>query len=150
MKKFSKFIAAVLAVAAILSAFAGCSVRTPVTADGFQKLAKGQGFKVETGAGGSSGVTTYLTATKPESETTVDFLLLQNDSSAEEQYASLKKNAAPNGGGKAVDSATYNRYIVTNGELYYNIVRMDNTIIYAKSDLTNQDEVDNFIKAAKY
>lgn len=149
MKKFFKIVAAVLAAAAVLTV-SGCSARTPLAADGFDKLAKSQGFKVQDAGTADSSVTKSLTATKAESDTTITFTVYKDASSAEEQFSAQKKTASPSGGGQSVDSATYNRYTVTNGELYYVIVRMDTTLLSCQSTVTNKDETDNLVKAAKY
>lgn len=105
---------------------------------------------MESGESGTSGASTVLSAAKQKSGTAIVFLMFPDDSSTEAEYETLKKDAAPQGGGQTVDSATYNRYIVTNGELYYNIIRMNDTIIDAKANATDKSEVDNFIKAIKY
>ena len=39
---------------------------------------------------------------------------------------------------------------MTNGELYYVIVRMDSTLLSCQAKVTNKDEADNLVKAAKY
>ena len=81
MKKFIKIVAAVLAAVSVM-AVAGCSARTPLTADSFEKLAKGQGFKVEAAAASDSSGTKSLTATKSESDTTITFTVFKDGSSA--------------------------------------------------------------------
>ena len=149
MKKFIKIVAAVLAAAAVL-AVSGCSARTPLTADSFEKLAKSQGFKVEAAGAADSSVTKSLTATKAESDTAITFTVFKDGSSAADQFSAQKKTASPSGGGQSVDSATYSRYTVTNGELYYVIVRMDSTLLSCQAKITNKDEADNLVKAAKY
>lgn len=149
MKKFIKIVAAVLAAVSVM-AVAGCSARTPLTADSFEKLAKGQGFKVEAAAASDSSGTKSLTATKSESDTTITFTVFKDGSSAADQFSAQKKSVSPNGGGQSVDSATYSRYTVTNGELYYVIVRMDSTLLSCQAKVTNKDEADNLVKAAKY
>jgi len=149
VKKFIKIVAAVLAAVSVM-AVAGCSARTPLTADSFEKLAKGQGFKVEAAAASDSSGTKSLTATKSESDTTITFTVFKDGSSAADQFSAQKKSVSPNGGGQSVDSATYSRYTVTNGELYYVIVRMDSTLLSCQAKVTNKDEADNLVKAAKY
>ena len=151
MKKFAKLFAVAFAALTVLTAASGCSARTPSTTDSFQKLAQGQGFgQIQDATSGYAGATKAIDATKTESDTQIVFIQYPDDDSAQTEYQTLKKQAAPNGGGNTVDSATYNRYIVTNGELYYNIIRMDSTLLFCQATDTNKDEVDNFVKAIKY
>ena len=150
MKKFAKLFAVVLAAVTVCTVFVGCSARTPATADSFKKVAQSQGFKVGAGSPSASGATPSVAATKDESDTEIDFYLFPDGNTAQQQYETLKQSAAPNGGGTSTDSSAYNRYVLTNGELYYNIIRMDDTLIYCQATVTNKDEVDNFIKAIKY
>ena len=151
MKKFAKLFAVAFAALTVLTAASGCSARTPSTTDSFQKLAKDQGFsQIEDATASYSPASKAISAAKSESDTQLVFLQYSDDSDAQDEYQALKKQAAPNGGGNSVDSATYNRYIVTNGELYYNIIRMDSTLLFCQATDTNKDEVDSFVKAIKY
>lgn len=149
MKRFVKIYAAVI-TAALLLIMSGCSARTPLSADDFKKQAENQKFTVTAETSSDSSIDKYMIADKSGTDTKIVYLSFSDNSSARDQYASLKEDAAPSGGGDAVDSDSYNKYTVTNGELYYTIARIDNTVIYCKTTTTHKDEADNFMKAVKY
>lgn len=152
MKKWTKLCAALLCAAVFLSA-AGCSARTPVTSDGFKKQAQAMGFEIESGASSQAadaGAQETVQASNAKTSTELVFQSFSDGDSAQAEYASLKKQLAPNGGGNAVESATYNKYTVTVGELFYTLTRMDNTVVFGKATLPNQKEVEDFFKVIKY
>ncbi len=151
MKKLIKFCAAVLAAVTMLSLTA-CSARSAITADDFSKQAKAQGFTVKESTSSNADVDKYLTATKEEAGTELVFISFKSDSAAESLYTSLKKSISEGAPatGKTLDSATYNKYTLANGELNHTLARMDATLVYGKANSTNQDQVDEFFKAIKY
>lgn len=151
MKKWIRLCAAALAVTALL-AFAGCSARTSITADDFTKQAKNQGFTVKDTAAPSADVDKYVDAVKSETDTEIIYLSFKSETSAETTYNSLKQNASQGTNAKTstLDSATYNKFTVTNGELNYTIARMDTTVVYGKATSSHQNQVDDFFKAIKY
>lgn len=149
MRKFIKLFALCLA-AALTVAVSGCSARTSATADSFQKQAEKQGFKVSAETSQTDSVTKYLNAEKDNSDTKISFLTFSDASAAQGKYSDLKKTVSPSGGGSTVDSASYNKYTVTNGEIYYTLIRMDTTILYCQTTVTHKDEINNLIQALKY
>lgn len=151
MKKLMKLCAAVLAAVTLFS-LAACSARSPITADEFTKQAKAQGFTVKEASSSNADVDKYLTATKEEAGTELVFISFKTDAAAESLYTSLKKNISDGAAatGKTLDSATYNKYTLVNGELSHTLARMSSTIVYGKANSTNQDQVDSFFKAIKY
>jgi hypothetical protein len=149
MKKIGKIFTTVLAVA-VLTVFAGCSARSAVSADEFEKQAKSAGFTVTTPESDSSGAEKSLTATKGGSDAEVDFHQFSDASSAQSWY-SEQKSALTSGSGKnVVDSDAYSKYTLTNGEIYYAIARIDNTVIYCKTTIANQSAADNLLNALHY
>ena len=151
MKKLIKLCTALLAVATLL-AFAGCSARSPITADDFSKQAKAQSFTVKDAESSNADVDKYLTATKDETGTELIFISFKTESAAEELYASIKKSISEgaSANGKTLDSATYCKYTLVNGELCHTLARMNETIVYGKTTSSHQSEVDNFFKTIKY
>lgn len=151
MKKLIKLCTAVLAVVTLL-AFAGCSARSPITADEFTKQAKAQGFTVKEATSSNTDVDKYLTATKDETGTELVFISFKTDAAAESLYTSLKKSISDGTtvAGKALDSATYNKYTLVNGELSHTLARMNTTIVYGKATSVHQNQVDDFFKVIKY
>lgn len=152
MKKRINRGAALLAFAVLLLAFAGCSARSPITADDFSKQAKSQGFTVKDGNTSNAGVDKYLDAVNSETETEISFLSFQSESSAEETYVSIKKSISEgaNANAKTIDSAAYSKVTVVNGELHHTLARMGSTIVYGKATSSHQNQVDDFFKAIKY
>ena len=153
MKKRTKLCAALLCAVLFLSA-AGCSARTPITSDDFKKQAQASEFEIEDSASSSQTVDANaqetVQATNSKTSTILVFLSYSDGDSAQASYTALKKQFAPNGGGSAVESDTYSKYTVTVGELFYTLVRMDDTVIYGKATLPNEQEVENFFKTIKY
>lgn len=153
MKKLKKLAAVILTAAMVLS-FAGCSARTPVSADEFSKQAKAQGFTVKDNSSSSSNadVDKYIDAVKSETQTEIVFISFKTESAAEEAFTSVKKNVSQGTNAKTttVDSATYNKYTVSVGELNHTLIRMDSTIVYGKATAAYQNQVDGLLKAIKY
>jgi len=151
LKKLIKLCLAVLAVVTLVS-FAGCSARTPISADEFTKQAKAQGFTVKEATSSNADVDKYLTATKEETGTELVFISFKTDAAAEELYTSLKKSISEGttSSGKALDSATYNKYTLANGELNHTLARMNATIVYGKTTTAYQNQVNDFFKVIKY
>lgn len=151
MKKIWNLCAAVLA-AAVLFALAGCSARTPITADEFKKQAEAQGFKVTDASGTSPTVEKYFDAVKSETGTDITYLAFSSESAAQESYKTIKANISNGATGAStnVDSSSYNKYTFVNGELSHTLVRMNKTIVYGKTTTAHKNQVDDFLKAIKY
>ncbi len=151
MKQIIKRCSALLC-AAVLIVFSGCSARTPITADAFTKEAKAQGYTVTDSSSSATGVDKYLDAVKSQTQTELVFISFKTSSSAEDAYNSIKKSISQGANAKSstLDSATYNKYTVSVGELSYTLIRMDTTIFYGKATSSHQTEVDDFVKAIKY
>lgn len=148
MKKSAVFCAAVLAAAAVL--LTACSARTPVSSDDFQKKAEAAGFTVAADASGSSDGVKSLSAVKSDADTEISFFEFSDGASAQDRYAALKKEVSASGDGNTVDSSAYNKYVGQNGEIYYTLVRMDNTVLSCKGTVTNKKLIDDFVGELKY
>lgn len=148
MKKNAGFFAALLLVSALL--LSACSARTPISADSFQKEAKSAGYQVSESSASASDAVKSLTAAKENSDTQISFSQFADASAAEESYASLKQSLTVTGGKNTVDSDSYNKYTAQNGEIYYTLVRMDNTLLFCKGTLEKKSEIDSFIQSIKY
>lgn len=149
MKKITKICAAVLAVA-LFTVFTACSARSTVSADDFQKQAKSAGFTVAAPSSDNSGATKSLAATKDGTDVEVDYHQFSDASSAENWYNQQKASLTQGTGKNVVDSDAYSKYTVTNGEIYYVLVRMDDTAIVCKSTTAKQSVVDGLLKTLKY
>lgn len=151
MKKLLKFCAAVLAAVTVFS-LAGCSARSPITADEFSKQAKTAGFTVKEATTSNADVSKYITATKTEAGTELVFISFKTDTAAETMYTSLKSSisSGTSGTAKTLDSATYCKYTLVNGELNHTLARMGSTIVYGKATTAVQDQIDSFFKTIKY
>lgn len=150
MKKIAKLCAVFLA-AAVLTVFAACSARSAVSADEFQKQAKSAGFTVASPSSDDSGAAKSLTATKDGTDVEVDFHQFSDAPAAESWYGQQKTLMASAGSGKnVVDSDAYSKYTLTNGEISYELVRMDNTVIFCKTTTAKQNVADSLLKSLKY
>lgn len=148
MKKIMKICAAVLAVA-FFTVFTACSARSTVSADEFQKQAKSAGFTVAAPSSDSSGAKKSLSATKDGTDVEIDYHQFSDAASAEDWYGQ-GKGSLQGTGKNVVDSDAYSKYTVTNGEIYYVLVRMDDTVIVCKSTTAKQSVVDGLLKTLKY
>lgn len=151
MKKLFKICAAILAAITVLS-FAGCSARTPVTSDEFSKQAKSEGFTVKEETTSNADVVKYVTAIKSETGTEIMYISFKTEAAAEKLYNSVKTGVTEgtNGTSKTLDSATYCKYSLVNGELDHTLARMGSTVVYGKTTTTHQNQVDDLFKAIKY
>ena len=147
VKKLSVFWAAVLAASVFLS---GCSARTPASAEDFQKQAKALGYQVSEDTAETSETTKACLAQKDDADAVAVFYVFSDGSTAQERYALLKKGMSSAADGSTVDSSAYNKYVCRNGEIYYTIVRMDETVLSCKGTVARKDEIDSFVKALKY
>lgn len=148
MKTIRKVLAAVLTVA-IFTVFPACSARSAVSADEFQKQAKSAGFTVAAPTSDSSGAEKSLTAAKDGTDVTVDYHKFSDTSTAAGWY-SERKSTLTGSGKNVVDSDAYSKYTVTNGEIYYALVRMDNTVVFCQTTISKQSAADSLLKALHY
>lgn len=151
MKKLLKFCTVILAATAVF-ALAGCSARTPITADEFSEQAKAAGFTVEEGTDSSASAETVLTATKSEAGTEIIYMSFKTDTAAENMYKKIKETISEGASGSSttLDSASYCKYTLTNGELNHTLARMNKTIVYGKATTSVKDQVDSFFQSIKY
>ncbi|OCN01227.1 hypothetical protein A7X67_07610 [Clostridium sp. W14A] len=147
MKKTAGLLAAVILSAALI--LSACSARTPISADDFQKKAEAAGYQVTQDTSYGSDAKSLL-ASKSGSDTQFAFTVFTDSSLAQQKYASLKKSLTVTGGESTVDADAYNKYTAENGEIYYTIIRMDNTLLDCKGTIAKKDEVDSFVKTVKY
>ncbi|WP_411675795.1 hypothetical protein [Caproicibacter sp.] len=147
MKKTAGLLAAVILSAALI--LSACSARTPISADDFQKKAEAAGYKVTQDTSYGSDAKS-LVASKSDSDTQITFAVFTDSTSAQQKYASLKKSLTVTGGESTVDADAYNKYTAENGEIYYTIIRMDNTLLDCKGTIAKKDEIDSFVKTVKY
>jgi hypothetical protein len=149
MKKIWK-ICAVALLASMLTVFAGCSARTAITADEFQKQAKSAGYTVTEPENNDSAATKSYTATKDNSDVEIVFRIFSDAYSAQNWYSTQKSSLKTETVKTAVDSDNYSKYTVTNGEIYYVLVRVDKTVVFCKAVASKAGEVDSFLSTIKY
>jgi basic membrane lipoprotein Med (substrate-binding protein (PBP1-ABC) superfamily) len=147
MKKMKVSVLAFASAALLL--FAGCSARTAATADEFQKQAKKAGYTVTEETASDSSITKALSAAKSDSGTTFEFITFDSDQSAQSDYISRKEELSSSGK-TVIDSDNYNKYTLTNGELYYVLVRLGDTVLDCQTTTSSQKEAENFISSLKY
>jgi hypothetical protein len=151
LKKLLKFCTVLLAAAAVF-ALAGCSARTPITDDEFSAQAKAAGFTVEEENASSMNAEKVITATKSEAGTEIIYMSFKTDSAAENMYKQLKESISQGTSGTSttLDSTSYCKYTLVNGELNHTLARMNKTIVYGKATTSVKDQVDSFFQAIKY
>ena len=49
-----------------------------------------------------------------------------------------------------VDSAAYSKYTVENGELYFVIARIEDTVLYGTGKLAQRNKMDELLSAIQY
>ncbi len=148
MRKSAAFLAALLAAAVLLTA-GGCSARSAVSPEDFQKKAEGLGYSVQAQTSSQAGAEKELSAAKDGSDVQVAFTDFGTAADAMSAYSAVKEGL-PSAGGKTLDTDAYNRYAVTNGEIYYALVRMDHTVLSCKAAASKKKDVDALVSAIKY
>lgn len=148
MKKAFKLCLLALAVSAAV-VLGGCSARSSVSDGDFKQKAEAAGFKVSEKGAPSAEVTKDLSAAKDGSDTQYTFLTFDTAAHAQSWYFSQKENL-PAGGKTLVDSDSYNKFTLSNGEIYYVLVRTDNTFLSCQTTISKADEVNSFLSSIKY
>ena len=150
MKKLNKC-SLFLLLFAIIFTFPGCSARNAITADTFQKEAKSSGYTVKQNTSTNTSVVSYYTGTTSSTDDELDYLTASSVSSAQEIYNSMKDSiVAGDNKPQNIDSSSYSKYAVTNGEIYYVLVHVDKTVVYSKTTVANKTKVDKFFSSIKY
>lgn len=149
MKQRTLFSSALLAVLLVL-ALTGCSARTAADANDFKALAESAGYTVTDATEQMTGTKSFLAATNDKGGE-LDYAALADESAALKLYNSVK-SSIPAGDSKptSLDSTPYAKYTVTNGELYYRVSRVSNTVIYGKCLTSNQAELDKLLDSIHY
>lgn len=150
MKKLIKYLAVTLAALMAVS-LAGCSARKTATAEEFQAQAESAGYTVTDTSSSdyTSGAKQTLSAVKDGVDVAVTFYVFSDSDSALSWYTS-EKSDLPVTGKTIVDSDAYSKYTLTNGEVYYLIVRLDTTAVFCKTTIAKQAEAESLISALKY
>ena len=146
LKKIAALAAALLTAAALLG---GCAARTAVSPEEFQKKAEGLSYTVQAQTPTEVGAEKTLSAAKKDSDAQVSFIVFDTAAHAAGSYSALRKSM-PSKGGQAIDSDAYNKFTVTNGEIYYVLIRMDNTVLNCTDSVSKQKETDDLVSALKY
>lgn len=147
LKKHISFTALFLLLSVFLF---GCSARTAVDADDFKLMAEGASYTVVDGTQQLTGAKSYLVGTD-QSGGELHYAALSDQASALKLYNSFKDTVqAGDNKPTNVDSTPYAKYTVTNGELYYRVSRVNNTVIFAKCQVTNQAATDKLLDSIHY
>lgn len=124
----------------------GCSARSAVTPETFQSAAESAGFTV-TQEEAQQGTEAYYTASKDD----IDISYVEYGSSADAQgaYATMKKSIEAEGA-SVVESDSYCKYTVTNGEMYHVLIRSGATLVYGKTPASGQSSLDQLVSDLDY
>lgn len=139
-----------LTVILVTLAFTGCSARSAIDAQELESLAKGADYTVTDATEQLNGAKSYLIATN-EQGGELHYAALADTNAALKLYNRMRDNIQT-GDNKPtnVDSSPYAKYTVTNGELYYRVCRVNNTVIYAKSSTSGQADLDKLLDSIHY
>ena len=138
--------ARLLALVVLISLFCtGCSARTPVTAEEFETQASAVGFTVETPSVDPETYVSARTAYDQTIDMQIDFAVCKDQETATTTYNGLTAERTTN-----VDSAAYSKYTVENGELYFVIARIEDTVLYGTGKLAQRNKMDELLSAIQY
>lgn len=150
MKKNNKC-SLLLLLFAIFFAFSGCSARSAITADTFQKTAKSSGYTVTKASSSNTSVVDYYTGATKSGDDELVYTSFTTQSGAQTFYNAMKSSiVAGDNKPQNIDSSAYSKYIVTNGEIYYVLVRLEKTVIYGKTTISNKAALDKYFNTIKY
>ena len=140
-------VAASALMCALLLFPSGCSARSAVTPETFQSAAESAGFTV-TQEEAQQGTEAYYTASKDD----IDVSYVEYGSSADAQgaYATMKKSIGSEGASVVVESDSYCKYTVTNGEMYHVLIRSGATLVYGKTPASGQSSLDQLVSDLDY
>lgn len=146
--------ARLLALVVLISLFCtGCSARTPVTAEEFEAQASAVGFTVETPSVDPETYVSARTAYDQTIDMQIDFAVCKDQETATTTYNGLKEYIGePKTAERTtnVDSAAYSKYTVENGELYFVIARIEDTVLYGTGKLAQRNKMDELLSAIQY
>lgn len=131
----------------------GCSARTPVTAEEFETQASAVGFTVETPSVDPETYVSARTAYDQTIDMQIDFAVCKDQETATTTYNGLKEYIGePKTAERTtnVDSAAYSKYTVENGELYFVIARIEDTVLYGTGKLAQRNKMDELLSAIQY
>lgn len=151
MKNWIRLGAAALALTAAL-ACTGCAARTPVSSEEFQTHAESAGFLVQAPEMNSEDVVDFRIALDQEAGMEIDFAICKDQQTAVDTYNSIKNNIKMTDLAKTknVDSSAYSRYTVENGEIYYVVVRLEDTVALGKGKIVHQNKMNTLFDSIKY
>ena len=148
MKKVNKGLSFLL-LSSMFMVFAGCSARNPVTANTFEEKAKTFGYTMTKDT--YSDANSCLTGSNAKTGGQLMFVDLKQLSDAKSFYTTKKDSIAVGSTKPAVvDSSSYNKYIVSNGDVYTVLIRMDKTIVFGQTNMSDKANLDKFIESIKY
>ena len=144
-----KMLALTLAVMLLCTA---CAARTPVSAEEFEAQATAAGFEVQAPNVDSGAYVSARTAYDKTIDMQIDFAVCKDQQTATTTYNSLKDymGSPQNAKTSNVDSAAYSKFTMENGELYFVLTRIEDTVFYGSGKLAQRSKMDELIQAIKY
>lgn len=158
MQTIKKLTAWTLILVILLSA-ASCSLlkkKDPISADDFTEAMEDEDFIVEDCTDqfeGEDGVDKVLVAGTDDYQ--IEFFEVDTVEQAKDAYAQNKASFEEEYGGTGaskseVNIANYSKFVMTTGEHYCVISRIDNTFVYLKVDPEYKDEVKDLLESIGY
>lgn len=156
VKIITKASTIIVAFAAILFLFTGCS-KTSATSDDFKLIAEENGMVTVDAKSQFADYDYILEAiiAAPEDNTyQIEFYVLSDSSFASSFFENNKAKFEQSKGSDysygSSSGQNYSTYSLTAGERYMFVEQVDNTVIYIDVDKSYKDEVSDFVKALKY
>jgi len=151
--KFKKLNAGILILMILLCTSCATS-KTPVTSEAFKEIMEDEGYDIyeitdqyEEGQFDSAQI-----AMKDDYK--VEFYVLPTDDAAISMYNINKSDfenlKGSNSANKYVEVGNYGFYELTTGDGYYALSRVDNTLVFIKTDKENKDEMKKVLKNLGY
>lgn len=131
-----------------------CSAKSPVDAAAFKTVTEKYKLTNTDQTANNASVKSYVSAQDTAGTTAIQFIAYDSATGATELYNNFKQqidSAKPKyAQTSSIDTAAYNKYTLEVGEIYEVVVRMEQTIVYAKCDTKDKATVDNVLKGIKY
>ena len=134
----------------------GCNNKTAITTDIFTEKAKENGLLITDAISQFKDATFIKNATIAQSVDgwQIEFYILEDENYASSMFEknkltfeSEKTNTSIE---KRINGKSNNRYELTTNNSYMYLSRIDNTLLYMKSDISNKDNIKSFVKILNY
>lgn len=134
----------------------GCMSKKAITTDEFISKAQAQGYSIVdvTSQFASYGIVEEATVAHNSEKYQIEFYVLKNEAEAISMYNTNKSTFETYEGSSSsktnLDMKNYSSYSLTSSGYYLYLCRVDNTLIYVKTDAVYKESVKSLIKELGY